>query len=465
MWLNRLRSSVSREDVLFHVVLRAGVNSAENRRVPVGEQRLGGRCYRMKGDVEIHPVSSTIRKVLVVDDSRLQRHILITSLKKWGFQVVEAESGEQAMEICRTDLPDVILSDWMMPGMSGLDFCRAFRALPTEGYGYFILLTSKSDKNDIAKGLDAGADDFLTKPVNSHELRARISAGARILSMQRELSEKNRVISETLDKLRKAHDAIDKDLIQARKIQESLVPEFTRDFGASRVSLLLKPCGHIGGDLVGMFSPGAGQVGFYGIDVSGHGITSAMMTAKLGGYLSSTYFDQNVAMESRHESFYALRAPAEVAQILNERVIADTGVEEYFTMVYATADLNSGRVRMVQAGHPYPLVLRRDGRAEFLGEGGVPVGLLANVDYEQVETILQPGDRLLIYSDGFTECRLASGGMLQQDGLVKLVRRCDVGQSGQEFLEDLFWELRQIMTPGQGMEDDVSATLFEYNGM
>jgi sigma-B regulation protein RsbU (phosphoserine phosphatase) len=87
------------------------------------------------------------------------------------------------------------------------------------------------------------------------------------------------------------------------------------------------------------------------------------------------------------------------------------------------------------------------------------------VDYEQVETILQPGDRMLIYSDGFTECRLANGGMLQQDGLVKLVRRCDVGQSGQEFLEDLFWELRQIMTPGQGMEDDVSATLFEYNGM
>ena len=418
----------------------------------------------MSANSETHPDTGAIRRVLVVDDSRLQRHILISSLQKWGFDVVEAESGEQAMEICRAAPPDVVLSDWMMPGMSGLEFCRAFRALPMEGYGYFILLTSKSDKNDIAKGLDAGADDFLTKPVNSHELRARISAGARILSMERELSEKNRVISDTLDKLRKAHDAIDKDLIQARKIQDSLVPELTRAFGSSRVSLLLKPCGHIGGDLVGMFSPGGRRIGFYCIDVSGHGITSAMMTAKLGGYLSSSYFDQNVAMEKRHESFYALRPPAEVAQILNERVIADAGVEEYFTMVYGTADLETGTVRMVQAGHPHPLILRRDGSAVFLGEGGVPVGLLADMEWDQFETVMEPGDRLLFYSDGFTECPLAEGGMLDSDGLLRLVRSCDAGQAGQEFLDDLFWRLRQLMAPGDAVEDDVSATLFEYSG-
>ncbi|MDK3017878.1 PP2C family protein-serine/threonine phosphatase [Pseudodonghicola flavimaris] len=420
----------------------------------------------MTVSIDIHPAFAAIRRVLVVDDSRLQRHILLSSLKKWGFaEVIEAESGEQAMEICRTDPPDLILSDWMMSGMSGLDFCRAFRQMPTDGYGYFILLTSKSDKNDIAKGLDAGADDFLTKPVNSHELRARISAGARILSMQRELSKKNKVITETLDQLRKAHDAIDKDLIQARKIQESLVPELTRDFGASRVSLLLKPCGHIGGDLVGMFSPFEGQVGFYGIDVSGHGITSAMMTAKLGGYLSSTYFDQNVAMEKRHESFYALRPPKMVANIMNERVTADTGVEEYFTMVYGTADLKTGRVQMVQAGHPHPLLLRRDGSAEFLGHGGVPVGLLPGIEYDQFEVQMTPGDKLLIYSDGFTECLLSNGGMLQEEGLLQLVQSSEPGQSGQEFLEDLFWRLRQIMAPNGGMEDDVSATLFEYNGL
>ena len=414
--------------------------------------------------VETGRESAAIQQVLVVDDSRLQRRILVSSLKKWGFEVVEADCGEAALEICRTSPPDLILSDWVMPGMSGLEFCEAVRALPNHAYSYFILLTSKSEKNEVAQGLDAGADDFLIKPVSSDELRARISAGDRILGMQRELSKKNRMIEEALDELKVAHDAINKDLMQARKIQESLVPELTRDFGSSRVSLLLKPCGHIGGDLVGMFSPGVNRLGFYSIDVSGHGITSAMMTARLGSYLSSTYFEQNIAMERRFNRFYALRQPEEVAASLNARLIADTGIEEYFTMVYAIVDLRSGLLKMVQAGHPHPLVLRKDGRAEFIGEGGVPIGLLPDIPYTQFETQLNPGDRLLLYSDGFTECRLSNGEMLEPEGLLELVRDCDPKQGGQEFLDDLFWRLTQVMSVEHGMEDDVSATFFEYNG-
>lgn len=407
------------------------------------------------------PEQGSIRRVLVVDDSRLQRRILVSFLKKWGFEVSEADSGENALKMCTEKMPDLVLSDWMMPGMSGLDFCREFRKIPRDGYGYFILLTSKSEKNDVAQGLDAGADDFLTKPVNSGELRARITAGDRIFGMQQELSEKNRVISDTLGELQAAYDTIDKDLIQAKKIQESLVPSRARDFGRAQVSLLLKPCGHIGGDLVGMFSPCEDQVGFYSIDVSGHGITSAMMTARLGGYLSSAYFDQNLGMKVQADGSHMLRQPIEVAQMLNSRLLADTGIEEYFTMAYATADLRTGRVQIVQAGHPHPLVLRRDGQAEFVGRGGIPIGLLPDVSYEQFETVLKSGDRLLLYSDGFTECQMKNGEMLEQKGLVDLIRGCPLGQ---EFLDDLFWALTQQMSPTEGMDDDVSAILFEYDG-
>ncbi|AHD11270.1 PP2C family protein-serine/threonine phosphatase [Phaeobacter gallaeciensis] len=408
--------------------------------------------------------TNSIRRVLVVDDSRLQRRILVASLKKWGFEVVEAESGEAAMEICESDPPDLILSDWMMPGMNGLEFCRAFRAQSQDNYSYFILLTSKSEKNEVAQGLDAGADDFLTKPVSSDELRARISAGERILRMQRELSEKNRIVSDTLDELQRVYDAIEKDLIQARKIQESLVPELSRDFGSSTVSLLLKPCGHIGGDLVGMFSPGVNRIGFYSVDVSGHGITSAMMTARLGGYLSSTYFDQNVGMEKRFNRFYALRQPEEVASLLNARLIADTGIEEYFTMAYCIVDLRSGVLKMVQAGHPHPLLIRKDGSTEFIGKGGVPVGLVPDITYSQEDVVMEKGDRLLLYSDGFTEARLENGEMLEAEGLVELIGKCNAEQTGQEFLDDLYWNLTQVMSSQYGLEDDVSATLFEYEG-
>ena len=355
----------------------------------------------------------------------------------------------------------MILSDWMMPGMSGLEFCQSFRLMSGDNYAYFILLTSNSEKNDVAQGLDAGADDFLTKPVNPGELRARISAGARIVGMQRELSDANRVATDTLDKLQEVYDSIDRDLMQARSIQQSLVPELTRKFGASQVSLLLKPCGHIGGDLVGMFSPGLGTVGFYSIDVSGHGITSAMMTARLGGYLSSTHFEQNLAMKP-HTYHYQLNQPEDVATALNNRLAADSGVEEYFTMVYAVINLYNGALKMVQAGHPHPLILRKDGSTEFIGDGGMPIGLMPGVQYQQFAAKLEIGDRLLLYSDGFTECRIEDGDMLEPEGLLDLIKKCDSNQSGQEFLDDLYWNLSEVMSKQYGMEDDVSATLFEY---
>ena len=129
-----------------------------------------------------------IKTAMVVDDSALQRRILMATLSRWGFDVQEAASAEEALAVCEQNLPDLIISDWIMPGMSGLQFCEAFRKLSKGSYGYFILLTAKSDKSEVVKGLDSGADDFVSKPVNVDELRARIMAGERILTMQRELS-------------------------------------------------------------------------------------------------------------------------------------------------------------------------------------------------------------------------------------------------------------------------------------
>ncbi|MBB94739.1 MAG: fused response regulator/phosphatase [Rhodobacteraceae bacterium] len=410
------------------------------------------------------PERDARRHVLVVDDSRLQRRILVTLLKKWGYSVDEAASGEEALARAAAHPPDFVMSDWMMPGMDGLQFCRLFRERSGEAYGYFILLTSKSETDDIARGLDAGADDFLTKPVSANELRARVTAGERLLNMQRELEGKNRMILETLSKLQDAYDVIDRDLLQAKTIQDSLVPDFDRDFGAGRVSLLLKPCGHIGGDLVGMFAPGPNRVGFYSIDVSGHGITSAMMTARIGSYLSHAHLDLNIAVEKRFNRFYALRPPIAVARALNERLMVDAGIAEYFTMVYATADLRRGIVRLVQAGHPHPLLIRADGTMGFVGQGGVPIGLISDVKFEQVELRMQPGDRLLLYTDGFTEARLKSGDMLEEEGLLRLVKESLPAPTGREFMNDLYWRLIEEMEDESRLEDDVSATLFEYTG-
>ncbi|MBU2960648.1 fused response regulator/phosphatase [Citreicella sp. C3M06] len=403
------------------------------------------------------PSSPHLRRILVVDDSVVQLKILSAMLKRWGFEVWQAESAEEALELCEQVVPDAVLSDWMMPGMDGLEFCRRFRALRRDNYGYFILLTSKSEKGEVAAGLDAGADDFLTKPVNSNELRARINAGARILEMERKLTD-------TLGKLQGAYDAIDRDLRQARTIQQALVPRRHHDYGGARVSLLLKPCGHVGGDLVGFFSPNKFGVGVYSIDVSGHGITSALMTARVAGYLGGDFPDQNIALERRFEKLVAFSPPEEVARRLNDRLSADPGVLEYLTMGYAIIDMGTGRVRLVQAGHPPPLLIHANGSVEYIGNGGLPIGLVPDVSYDRIEIEMQPGDRLLIYSDGITEATLKNGEMLDQSGLVDLVRQCS-GALGTEFLDDLYWRLSQLTRGGIILEDDVSAALLEFDGL
>ena len=170
-------------------------------------------------DTSIKPLS-----VLVVDDSRLQRKLVSVHLKKWGFKISEAASGQEAIAICETKEIDMILSDWVMPGMSGLEFCEAFRALPRDRYGYFILLTSKSDKEDIANGLDKGADDFLSKPVNATELRARINAGQRVLDMEVKLQIEHARTNAALADLPPISAEINKDFAQPEQLHNSTPP-------------------------------------------------------------------------------------------------------------------------------------------------------------------------------------------------------------------------------------------------
>lgn len=413
-------------------------------------------------EITVGPHSKSMKLVLVVDDSRLQRRILSKILAKWGFEVEEAESGEDAIAFCRERQPDLIVSDWMMPGMSGLEFCKAFRAMPDGRYAYFIMLTSKSEKDEVALGLDSGADDFLTKPVDNNELRARITAGERILHMQRELSETNRLITDTLAELQDLYDSLDKDLLEAKKLQQSLLRERYKSFDQGALSLILRSSGHVGGDLVGFFPAGDDQLGLFAIDVSGHGISSALMTARLAGYLSATAPDQNVALRRSEDGSYAARSPSEVIATLNDLVLNEMETEHYFTLMLAIVDLPTGKTTIAQAGHPHPAIQRRDGSVMQTGTGGFPVGLLAGVSFEQFDVKLEPGDRLLILSDGVTECPNPTGQMLGEEGLERIMTKLK-GIKGTPFLEALIWDLTEF-AGNDDFPDDVSGILFEYHG-
>jgi len=412
------------------------------------------------GEQTIEPARR--RRVLVVDDSRAQRLLLRVSLARWGYDVTEADSGDVALKLCRDASFDIVLSDWVMPGLSGPDFCRAFRALPGVCYGYFILLTSKSEKDEVASGLDAGADDFLSKPVNPSELRARMQAGERLLEMQRELHDKNRLLGAALNELQGVYDSLDRDLIEARKLQQSLVRDRHRNFGTATVSLMLRPSGHIGGDLVGYFQLTPRRLAFFSIDVSGHGVASAMMAARLAGMMSSSAPDASIALVMGGDGPVDAWPPEIVAARLNRMVLDVMQVDQYFTCVYADADLMTGHVALVQAGHPHPLLLTADGGVQTLGQGGLPIGLVAGGQWDRLEVQLRAGDRLFLMTDGLTECRNVAGDELGEDGLTAMVRR-NLDLQGERFLDALQWDLERFAGSGDFV-DDVSAVLFDWRG-
>jgi two-component system cell cycle response regulator len=127
-------------------------------------------------------------KILVADDDAVSRRLLEATLRRWGYDVVVAEDGARAWEILQEEAaPQLAILDWVMPGLDGPQICGEVRSLGEQRYIYLLLLTAKSEKEDLVKGLDAGADDFLTKPFDAQELRARLRAGIRILELQEKL--------------------------------------------------------------------------------------------------------------------------------------------------------------------------------------------------------------------------------------------------------------------------------------
>ena len=162
-------------------------------------------------------------KVLVADDEAVSRRMLSEMLKRWGYEVVSARDGLEALECLNSDDPPrLTILDWMMPGASGLEVCRTVRHRNREPYIYIILLTSRDRREDIIEGLEAGADDYITKPFDPHELKVRLRAGRRILDLQAKLIEAREALRNQA-----THDALT-GLYNRQAILDLLGHEFER---------------------------------------------------------------------------------------------------------------------------------------------------------------------------------------------------------------------------------------------
>jgi phosphoserine phosphatase RsbU/P len=274
--------------------------------------------------------------------------------------------------------------------------------------------------------------------------------------------QKNAEIRSAMGKIQDLYDALDRDLLEARKLQMGLMQNRRQDYDQGQVSILMRPSGHVGGDLAGSFRINHGRIGVYSVDVSGHGVASAMMTARLAGLLSGGSPDQNIAIRKATMGQQFAWEPDEVASRLNRLMLEDVQAEQYFTLGYAEIDLFTGEIAVVQAGHPHPVILRADKRVEVIGAGGLPIGLIPGAAYETVMARLEPGDRLVLLSDGVTECPSPAGAELGQDGLTAVLERlCDL--PSEQLIEALQWELVAFHGKAE-FPDDVSALVFDYTG-
>jgi C4-dicarboxylate-specific signal transduction histidine kinase len=157
-------------------------------------------------------------KVLIAEDDLASRLVLKVNLQKWGHEVVEAQDGDQAWQLLQTEKPKIAILDWMMPGVEGMELCRRIRANTEGDYIYVILLTAKGGNEDVVVGLDAGADDYITKPFDREIMRSRIAVGERIVRYETLLAEKNAQLQRYSCEMEKIAEERSKQLVHAERM-------------------------------------------------------------------------------------------------------------------------------------------------------------------------------------------------------------------------------------------------------
>jgi phosphoserine phosphatase RsbU/P len=397
-------------------------------------------------------------KILLVDDDPHICELLAALLRQQGHEVLEAYDGEVAWQLVEERQISFVVSDWMMPNLSGVDLCRRIRAADFERYVYVILCTGKGAKSDLIEGMDAGADDFLVKPIGNEELCVRIRAGERVLRLQQKLADKNHDLAGMNQRLHCAHKLIEDDLKAAAWMQERLLPAPTLQAHGVRCEWRLQPSGYVAGDIFNFFVMDEKQVGFYLLDVSGHGVPAAMLSVALGMMLTpDATHGSPLKSYNRDTGLFEVLLPDHAIRELNRRFQLKD--DRYFTMIYGLFDTHSSILRMAQAGHPSPILIRKDSRLQILGSGGMPIGVWPDIEFDCFDVSIKHGDRLLLYSDGVTECKSVHGETFGEDRVVDCLE-----QLATRPLDELLGELMDVVRSWRGdseFEDDLSLLAIE----
>jgi phosphoserine phosphatase RsbU/P len=392
-------------------------------------------------------------KICIVDDNLVNRRLLAGILQKEGYELLEAEDGEAAIELILRELPDLVLLDIMMPKKDGYQVCEELKGNDRSAHIPIIFLSAKSQVEDKIRGLDLGGADYVTKPFDRGEVLARVRTQLNIARLTNEIMDANKEL------LRK-QKRLDEDLEAAAGIQQSLLPQGVPDMKNVAVGWRFMPCESIGGDIFNVVQLDETHWAIYMLDVSGHGVPSALVTVSASQMLQA-HRGLLLKKAAAPPPYYEIRSPAEVLNLLDQEYPIER-FNKYFTISYLILDLKEGLLLYSNAAHPSPILLHMDGTLELLEEGGTIIGMGGVLPFEEGRKRVRLGDKLILYTDGIVEYQDRQGGFYGEDrfhGVLKRLRDRPIS----EVIDGV---IDAIMDYGDHNppRDDVTLLGFEFKG-
>lgn len=394
-------------------------------------------------------------RILIAEDDRITRASLARQLAAWNHQVTEAQDGEAAWMLFQASQYDLVITDWEMPRLSGVEFIQRIREANFQEYVYVIMLTSRSDKSDVVQGIEVGADDFVSKPFDREELRVRLLAGERVIRLEHALSQQN-------VELRAARDRMIRDLDAAARVQRAMLPRQTISTAHARAAWAYEPTDELAGDALGLHLIDDRYLAAYIIDVSGHGVPAALLSVTAMHYLEPEPRNASLLRDMAYSGgLGSVQRPSVVATELNRRFSSNNSNGRFLTMVLCVLDTFDGRLTTAVAAHPLPIVLRGQGVVPVPDGGGLPIAIFDDASYKDLTVQLEPGDRVCLFSDGIVEQANPAGNeMFKQERLVDLLiadRTKDLDQVVTHGIDAL-----AAWAGGRRFTDDVSLVALEW---
>ncbi|MBE9190443.1 SpoIIE family protein phosphatase [Gloeocapsopsis crepidinum LEGE 06123] len=387
-------------------------------------------------------------KILIIDDDPTIRMVLKRALQNQGYTVTVASSGEEGIAQAQQIHPALIVCDWMMSPINGLDVCRCLKANSKLSTTFFILLTARGEVEDRVIGLDAGADDFLAKPIDINELKARVRAGLRLYQLNQDLQHQKQVLEALNQDLQHQKQLLETELADAGSYVRSLLPAPLT--GTVTTETLFIPSAQLGGDSFDYYWIDDDHLVLYLLDVSGHGVGSALLSVSVLNLLRSQSLPNTNFCQ-----------PSEVLKSLNYAFQMSEHDDKYFTIWYGVYDRCRHQISYASAGHPPAILLVGDTTTQVqqLGSPGLPIGFLPDADFENESVYLQQRSTLYIFSDGAYEISQPNGSILGKEAFVQLL--ADSHQQ-HNHLKQLLNYL-QNLNQGSNFEDDLSLLKIQFN--